>query len=158
MANNPVRVKTIERDLGYTKILKETKYLDDKAAAVGFLQGADYQDGTPIAHIAAIQEFGSTKKNIPERPFFRNWLSKGKRAINAIVETLIGQILDGNLTVDKGLKTLGIYGVGELKKSIIDLRNPANAPATIARKGSSNPLIDTGTMLNNVDSEIRKIK
>ena len=37
-----------------------------QAVTVGFLEGATYPDGTPVAMVAAVQEFGGSM-NIPER-------------------------------------------------------------------------------------------
>ena len=47
---------------------------------------------------------------------------------------------------NQGLERIGAVVAGAIQQSIRDLRDPPNAPATIERKGSSNPLIDTGFM------------
>ena len=41
---------------------------------------------------------------------------------------------------------VGASAAAAVQHSIVRLREPPNSPYTIARKGSSNPLIDTGTM------------
>ena len=62
--------------------------------------------------------------------------------------------------------------VAEIKKSIVNLREPANAPITVQGgwmrnkksgklfyvegKGSDNPLVDTGNMMNSVTYVMRK--
>ena len=43
---------------------------------------------------------------------------------------------------------------GQLRESIINLTEPPLAPATVARKGSDKPLVDTGHMLASVDYEV----
>lgn len=53
-----------------------------KSLKVGFLEGATYPDGTPVAYIAAINEFGRMVSGragelyyqLP-RPFFRNMIA-----------------------------------------------------------------------------------
>ena len=45
---------------------------------VGFLEGATYPDGKPVAMIAAIQDFGAPRAGIPPRPFFRNMIAAKK--------------------------------------------------------------------------------
>ena len=35
------------------------------------------------------------------------------------------------------------------------MKTPENAPSTIAKKGSSNPLIDTGEMRSKVSHEVK---
>ena len=49
-----------------------------KAASVevGFLEGATYPDGTSVAMIAAIDEFGAPANGTPPRPYFRNMIAK----------------------------------------------------------------------------------
>ena len=48
-----------------------------KAASVeiGFAENATYPDGTSVALVAALNEFGTGK--IPPRPFFRNMVAIG---------------------------------------------------------------------------------
>ena len=42
-----------------------------KRVRVGFFSTAKYDDGTSVANVAGIQEFGAPAVGIPERPFFR---------------------------------------------------------------------------------------
>ena len=43
---------------------------------------------------------------------------------------------------------------GDIVESITQLDTPPNTPKTIARKGSSNPLIDTGFLRANVTFKV----
>jgi len=52
---------------------------------------------------------------------------------------------------------LGILGQGHVQKEITALRSPANNPVTISAKGSSNPLINTGHMLQSVTFAVGKL-
>lgn len=83
---------------------------------------------------------------IPERPFMRNAmknnLAKYKRALRAGAK----DVLMGTSSLTQVLNKLGIMAQGDIQQEITSLRDPPNAPSTIARKGSSNPLIDTGAM------------
>lgn len=125
----------------------------NKAATVkiGFLENAKYPDGTPVAMVAAIQEFGAPSVGIPPRPFFRNMVaSKSDEWPDGVAQVLVANDYDAS-------KALGIVGAaieGQLKQSIIDTVEPPLAPATIARKGFDKPLIDTAHMINSVDSEV----
>ncbi|ATJ91544.1 hypothetical protein HK16_05810 [Acetobacter senegalensis] len=60
-----VKIKGGERIRAYLKEL-EGKVQNAKAVKAGFLEGATYPDGTPVAYIASIQEFGG-KVNVPEK-------------------------------------------------------------------------------------------
>ena len=44
---------------------------DGMVAQVGFPSGINYEDGTNVAYVATIQEFGAPEANIPPRPFMR---------------------------------------------------------------------------------------
>ena len=46
---------------------------------------------------------------------------------------------------------IGDFLKDRIQVSITTLRSPPNAPATVAAKGSSNPLEDTLTLRNSVD-------
>lgn len=123
-----------------------------KRIEVGFFESARYPDGTPVAAVAAWNEFGAA--NIPERPFFRSALALAEDPIEQIIRDHIDP---RTLQVDEALANqIGAYMQGEVQKSIVDLTSPANAPSTIARKGSSNPLVDTGTMRTAVTFKVSR--
>ena len=54
-----------------------------KGVKVGFFSTARYEDGTPVAAVAAWNEFGT--ETIPERPFFRNALAESERGVSNIL-------------------------------------------------------------------------
>ena len=115
-----------------------------KQIEVGFFSTAKYPDGTPVPLVAAVNEFGSPKMNIPERPFFRGALVGLDKALKPILEAGVDP---QKMVVDQ--QTAGLLGEatkGRIQQSITDLSSPPNSPRTIARKGSSNPLIDTGKL------------
>lgn len=88
---------------------------------------------------------------IPPRPFFRTMIQKNQDSWGPTASKLLK---DNNYNV---LKVAGLMGQeikGELQQSIRDLKDPPNAPSTIARKGKDSPLIDTGYMLSRVDFEV----
>lgn len=118
---------------------------------IGFLEGATYPDGKPVAMIGAIQEFGAPKAGIPSRPYFRTMI-RNKRGEwpKAIGSTLKANDYDARRTLDQ----VGAAVAGQLRQSITDLVSPPLAASTIARKGFDKPLIDTGHMLNSVDHEV----
>ena len=94
---------------------------------------------------AVHQEFG-TSRGIPERPFMRFSNEQNKGAYRSINRSNAKKIMRGEMTMRRALDLLGIAAQGHIQQSIVDLRSPANSPATVKAKGSSNPLIDTGEM------------
>lgn len=116
---------------------------------VGFLSDASYPNGTNVAMIAAIQNFGGG--NVPPRPFFSNMVAaKSPEWPKAIADLLVANDYD----VEKTLNITGQAIAGQLRQSIIDTNAPPLAPSTIRRKGFSKPLIDTSNMINSIDHEI----
>ena len=109
---------------------------------VGFFETAKYPDGTPVAAVAAWAEFGT--EGIPERPYFRQALENAQRPARQLLRERVDP---KTLVVDnKTAAALGELVKGEVQRRITELKTPPNAPATIARKGSSNPLIDKGVL------------
>lgn len=119
---------------------------------IGFLEGATYPNGTPVALIAAIHNWGAPKAGIPPRPFFSNMLAaKSPEWPGAIA----GLLKANNYDALRTLQQTGEAVAGQLRQAIVDQNSPPLAPATIQRKGFSKPLVNQGIMLNNVDYEVK---
>lgn len=133
--------------------LKEIAAMASRAGVlrVGFLEGATYPDGTSVATVAAIQEFGAPAAGIPSRPFFRNMIAEKSPEWGASL---------GRVAVSTGYdmdKTLALMGEGigsQLQRSILEFEGEPLAPATIAAKGFDKQLIDTGHMVNSVGYQV----
>lgn len=83
---------------------------------------------------------------IPERPFFRNAMRANQKRYNQLLKISAKKILSGETTLRAVLTKLGIVAQGNIQEEITKLKSPPNSPVTVERKGSSNPLIDTGEM------------
>ena len=129
------------------------KYMSDTAVTLraGILEEAKYPDGTQVAQVGYIQEYGAPEAKIPPRPFFRAVINEGKQAWPAILASGV-EHYQGD--VKSALALLGEQIVGELSQSVRDWNSPPNAPATIAKKGFNKPLIDTGQMANSFSYEV----
>ena len=121
-----------------------------KGVRVGWPSTARYPDGTYAAAVAAWNEFGTEKHGrqfVPERPFIRNAIDGAEEDIVRVIE----ESLQGSQAPSLGFSSLSAGMVGQvmvarIQQSITTLRDPPNSPVTIAMKGSTNPLIDTGFM------------
>ena len=60
--------------------------------------------------------------------------------------------------LDMTLNKIGVTAVGLVQKYMTDLRTPPNAASTIKKKGSSNPLIDSGALRQSVSYKITTSK
>lgn len=119
------------------------------SVSVGFMEGATYPNGTPVAAVAFWNEYG--KPDQPPRPFFRRMI--------AAESPEWGRKMAGiaKATNYDGTRTLALMGEdirGALQQSINTLTEPALAPSTIEAKGFAKPLIDTSHMLNSVTYKV----
>ena len=134
------------------RLLREAGKGGVSGVAVGFFSTAKYQDGTPVAAVAAWNEFGT--ETIPERPFFRRAIAEMEDGVAKIVKAGIDT---KKMVVDDRLADrVGAYAAGQVMESISALSAPQDAPATIRRKGSSKPLIYTGMMRASVGWKVEK--
>tara|TARA_R110002020_G_scaffold36894_36_gene111032 strand:- start:2053 stop:2505 length:453 start_codon:yes stop_codon:yes gene_type:complete len=119
-----------------------------KGVKVGFPAG---QAGDGVIDKAIYNHFGT--ETIPERPFLTNAMrdnaEKYRRQMRvAALRILISDEPDEQMVLE--LRRLGIVAVNDIKAEIVSLSDPPNSPLTIALKGSSNPLIDSGELHNAV--------
>ena len=87
---------------------------------------------------------------IPARP----WLNPGVMSGNAEYLSIIEKTLAKDGTMEQALNKVGVVAVGKVQKYMTDLRTPPNAASTIKKKGSSNPLIDSGALRQSVTYKI----
>lgn len=87
---------------------------------------------------------------IPARPFIRQAYLANKRKYTQLVRQYIADILAGVATGKQLLNRLGVACTADIAMSSIKLKHPKNRPATIERKGSDNPLVDTGELQRQV--------
>lgn len=144
-----VTIKKTDRDKGWDDILTAIQELDGAEVHSGILGDA----GQDIVDRATFNEFGT--RHIPERSFIRSTFDENRkdyeRQMQADARTL-GQGGDADLILNRA----GLRATADIQKKITELRDPPNEPATIARKGSSNPLIDSSRMRQSVNYEIKK--
>jgi hypothetical protein len=143
---------TLQGADGVAKALEEiAKRMGGGEVAVGFMDGATYPDGTPVAAGAYWNEFG--KEGQPPRPFFRQMITAESPAWPKKMAALAKATdYDG----DKVLALMGEDIKGALQQSINDFQTPGLAPSTIEQKGFAKPLIDTSHMLNSIAYEVKK--
>ena len=118
---------------------------------VGFLEGATYPDGTSVAMVAAVQNFGSMAVGVPPRPFFSDMIAEKSPGWPAALGKILPTVgYDG----EHALRLMGEGIKGQLQEAITKFEGVPLAPATEARKGFGKQLVDTGHMLNSVDYEV----
>jgi len=83
---------------------------------------------------------------IPARPYIRSTVDTNEEKYGRTAESLGKRIADGKVHKADALALMGQLIEKDIKRTIIELRSPPNAPATIRKKGSDNPLVDTGLL------------
>lgn len=150
---------------------------------IGFFEHSTYPGtGTPVAMVAAIQNYGAPGAGIPPRPFFSNMVRDkspnwGKLMSNIVVNT--------GYDSEKTLNVMGDAISGQLRDSIQETDSPALSPVTVMLRNmrsqnqglvvgkrtvaeaaarvaagdstggaSTKPLIDTGLMMDSVGFKV----
>lgn len=134
------------RDQGWKVAEEAFAELDKKGLSlkIGVQSDEDpYPNGETVAKIAAWNHFGT--KDIPARPYLTKAIDENTRSLENFSTKVFKKIMDG-MDLEKGLGLLGEEVVSVIRRMITTLAEPPNAPSTIKKKGSSNPLIDTGRL------------
>ncbi len=127
----------------------------------GWFSTNRYENGTPVAYVATIHEFGSIKANIPPRPFMRPTIEREENFWREFIAQEAPKILEGTQTVEGLFEMLGLNVSGEIARSISLVTTPALLEATILAKtrkmadqvtvgALDKPLVETGLMLDSV--------
>ena len=153
----PVQVTGGRKFASFFRRVRAAQASSVKAIDFGVFATAKYPDGTPVASVAAWNEFGTErngKQHVPERPAIRNAIRGAELDLVAVMKANIDP-----RTMALDAKTAGLLGqtmVGRVQRSITTLRVPPNAPSTIKAKGSSNPLIDVGVYRKSITYRVDK--
>lgn len=127
--------------------------LEKNEVVVGFMGNKTYPEGQTVVEVATVNELGSS--DIPARPFMRQMADHNADKIQLACGDMGKAIADGQ-SAQTAMEDLGDLLKGMVQDEITFGEFAPNAPATIARKGSSHPLIDTGLMRGSVESKVRR--
>lgn len=115
-----------------------------------FLKGGRFVK-REVSNFATDHEVEAYTVTIPSRPFMRNTVAHNQGQWGRLLgAALKAADMDGN-------KALGLVGekiVGQMQQEIVSTVDPPNSPATIAAKGASKPLVETGHMLRSVAYQV----
>lgn len=106
-----------------------------------------------VTEVAAQHELGL---GVPERSWLRGWIDENQAVIQKTLQGAAKASLQGKVTLDAALDASGLKFVGLIQKRIAEGITPPNTAATIRRKGSSTPLIDTGQFRSSITRQVIK--
>jgi len=154
---------SLHKDRGMSEIRKQIAALSGLAVKAGITEdvGQNRQEGNEngptIAQYAAWNEYGTRDGHIPSRPFIRGWVDSRREEIKATRKQLFTWVTEGKMDAERAIHLLGEFAQDGIKRYIINGNFEPNAESTKQRKkGSSQPLIDTGTMRNSVRYQVVK--
>lgn len=150
----------IDKDLGWKRIKSKMNFIDGKELKAGVLPDAgNEKNGKPIAQVASWNEYGTPATSrrpwsVPARPFMaiscdehNGWQKDCERAVNGIL---------GGAEVISKLNGIGEQMKKDIKSVIGDKSKlTPNKPSTIAKKGHDIPLMDTGSMYDAINYEVK---
>lgn len=109
-----------------------------------------------LVDVATVNEFGSRDGRIPERSFLRSTIDRNRTAyLVKLGAAGLRALVGGRAGLVAALHRLGLEVATDVRRTIITLRTPPNAASTVRRKGSDNPLVDTGRLAQSVTWEVR---
>ena len=150
-----VRSIVSDRDKGYKALIRRVGRMSRRSAVltVGIHDDAGAHPlGLSVAAIASFHEFGMG--NNPERSFLRSWFDEKKGELQKQMTKSEVAVYKGRITQEQALERLGLRFAAEVQAKIVGGIPPANEPATIERKGSSTPLIDTGHLKASIKHKV----
>jgi|SRR6185295_136781 len=139
------RVIRDTKGAGLEALANRLRSLND-TVLVGVPSGKTEKDGTPTAMIAAVHEFGSPSRGIPERSFLRSGIRRARPIFTRLNYYSLKRMVMGKMTEATALGRLGLAAVAAVQNEIVNGTFAPLKPKTIARKGSMKPLIDTGSL------------
>lgn len=155
------RNQNVGDDRAWRKLLGDVRELAQMRVQIGVLASKggneqhDEESGLTMIEILAIHEFGSPAAHIPERAPIRTTFVRKQDELANICSKATQAVL-GGMAPRRALEIVGIWGSTEVKKTITAEAHlePPLKPATIAKKGSSRPLVDTGRLVNAITYEV----
>lgn len=149
-----------------SKMIKQLELIDGTSVEVGVIKGEH-------KWLASIHEYGldipvtdkmrrylaaqglhlkksTTHIHIPERSFLRAGYDMHRDDVLKKANILLAEVAAGNMTADTVYKEVGLELSSKIKDYARDLREPPNHPFTLDQKGTSNPLVESGNMIEGI--------
>lgn len=142
--------------IAYEKNLQQFKDSVVKAGILAKDGSQNHSEGITVFQIGMIHEFGVPEKNIPRRSFIRVPIENNIKEITKLIENNHKLVSENAMSAKVALDRIGIKAQNTIKESF---RNNDWKPlkrATVKRKGSSRPLIDTGQLIGSISYIVEK--
>lgn len=156
----------ITRNNRWPLIQAQLRLANRSTVAVGFpgeapssKAGASNHNGMNNVQVAIANEVGSApgvRPEVPSRPFMKQTFNAKRSAkFMQTLQDLLGGISRGQMSTKIALERIGRMGQTAVVNEIDTGVFAPNSPRTVAVKGSSKPLVDTGAMRQAVTYKVR---
>lgn len=105
-----------------------------------------------LKDLAAIHELGL---GVPKRAFIEPSLKKNRKKYLVYAGKQITPIIRGRKSLNASWQGLGVMAVADIQQYMVTASFTPLASSTIARKGSSKPLIDTGQLRQSITYRVK---
>ncbi len=144
-------------DAVWQKLRQTVKGIDKASVRVGVLganalqvhAGGSYTN----VQIAVTHEFGAPAAGIPERSFIRSTFVTRRDELVKLQAAACRGILAGKYSIEHALGLIGAWAAGAVREQITKYGPFLFAPLaarTIAAKGKSGPLVDSGQLVGSI--------
>jgi hypothetical protein len=147
----------IDTDKGFARILATIiSNAKESYVTIGIHeeQGSQSHGELTVAQIATVHEYGCPERNIPQRSFIRDTHDLNLRMNRQWITQVQVRVLKGELIQHQALTLMGEVGAKQMTSRINLGIPPGLKPATIKRKKSSKPLIDTGQLKGSIGFKV----
>lgn len=135
--------RVVDTDHGWRALFDRVDAIAGGAyVMVGLLGGDDagglHEPGAKLTttEIGIVNEFGTADGRVPARPFLRPTFDRLRAEIEVMAGKLLLGVIDGKITVEKGLNVLGSWFSTQVKNYITQgpQIQPVNADSVLRRK------------------------
>ena len=158
------KVKIKDTDRGWKKLRRELRKRP-QATEVGIRgeQAARRDGDIDNVTLGAVHEFGATISTdtgvivIPARSWLREPIDKESANYGKLIKRLMRRVVELKGTQRQVLELLGAKVQADLVRNINRGIDPGLAPSTIAKKGSTKQLVDTGQLKGAITHKVVNI-
>jgi hypothetical protein len=116
---------------GASQLKKLLSNIDAHTSKVGWFAGSKYPDGTPVAYVAAIQEFGVPSQSIPPRLGMRETIANREQYWARVAAIIAKRLIKGEATLRDVMDGIGTTAAADFQKTITKVTEPPLSYVTL---------------------------
>lgn len=142
-------MRVFDSDRGFARIGKISREMQARRRKVKIgvnSQNAPRPGEMDNVAVGSVHEYGAPEQGIPQRSFIGDTIDQNGSEYTGKARQLLGDVIEGRRDTQQALGLLGEVVKRDIIARINEGIDPPNAEATVEAKGSSKPLIDTGSL------------